>query len=151
MPAIAAAGSGFLVAVLWFDLMFDVQVRQRGGDTLPGEILVSISAYYRRVTIEAMPMNRLVSVVMALTVLAIIAEIVAGAKPWWLSWTSLAVSLSAMGLAGARIIPNAKRLGRATDSLDVQTRLARSVYREHLYCFAAMCTVLALQLVAAQN
>ncbi len=151
MSAIAAAGSGFLVAVLWFDLMFDVQVRRRTGEVLPPKILASISAYYRRVTIEATPMNRLVSAVMGLTVLAIVAEIVTGGTPWWIGWPSLAFALSAMGLAGARIIPNAKRLARATDSVDVQTRLARSIYREHLYCLAAMIAVLALQLVAAQD
>jgi len=151
MHAIAAAGSGFLVAVLWFDLMFDVQARQCPGDTLPAEILASISAYYRRVTTEATPMNRLVSAVMALTVLSIVVEIAVGARPWWIDWASLAVALSAVGLAGVRIVPNAKRLGQAADSVEVRTHLARSIYREHLYCVAAMTTVLTLQLVAAQN
>jgi hypothetical protein len=44
MHAFAAAGTGFLLAVLWFDLMFDVQTRKHGGDLLPGEVLASISA-----------------------------------------------------------------------------------------------------------
>jgi len=57
----AAAGAAFLLAVLWFDLMFDVQSRKHAGDRLPTEVLVSISAYYRRVTTEAYPMNRLVA------------------------------------------------------------------------------------------
>jgi hypothetical protein len=30
MEVLTAAGAGFLLAVLWFDLMFDVQVRGRG-------------------------------------------------------------------------------------------------------------------------
>jgi hypothetical protein len=45
MHAFAAAGIGFLLAVLWFDLMFDVQTRKYAGDLLPGEVLASISAY----------------------------------------------------------------------------------------------------------
>ena len=49
MHTIAAAGAGFLLAVLWFDLMFDVQTRKHTGDLLPPEVLASISAYYRRV------------------------------------------------------------------------------------------------------
>jgi hypothetical protein len=57
MHTFAAAGVGFLLAVLWFDLMFDVQTRQYTGD-LPPEVLASISAYYRRATTEAYPMNR---------------------------------------------------------------------------------------------
>ena len=62
MHAFAAAGAGFLLAVLWFDLMFDVQTRKHPRDAvLPPEVLASISAYYRRVTTEAYPMNRLVA------------------------------------------------------------------------------------------
>jgi hypothetical protein len=60
MNTFAAAGAGFLLAVLWFDLMFDVQTRKYTGD-LPPEVLASISAYYCRVTTEAYPMNRLES------------------------------------------------------------------------------------------
>jgi hypothetical protein len=79
MHMFAAAGTGFLLAVLWFDLMFDVQTRKHTGD-LPPEVLASISAYYRRVTTEAYPMNRLVALVMVLTLAAICAEIVQGGK-----------------------------------------------------------------------
>ena len=60
--------------MLWFDLMFDVQARKYAGDVLPAEVLASISAYYRRVTTEAYPMNRLVGLVMLLTLAAICAE-----------------------------------------------------------------------------
>jgi len=84
MHTFAAAGAAFLLAVLWFDLMFDVQTRQHPGETLPADVLASISAYYRRVTTEAYPMNRLVALVMLLTLAAIIAEIVQGRIPWWI-------------------------------------------------------------------
>ena len=149
MHACAATGAGFLIAVLWFDLMFDVQTRKHAGDTLPTEALASISAYYRRVTIEAWPMNRLIAVVMGLTLLAIVAEIVQNADHWWIGWIALAAAASAIGLARARTIPNAMRLGGAAKSLDVQTRLARAIYRDHLYCLAAIAVVLGLQLSAA--
>jgi hypothetical protein len=146
MHACATAGAGFLLAVLWFDLMFDVQTRRHVGDTLPTEVLSSISAYYRRVTIEAWPMNRLIALVMLLTVLAIVAEIVQNAGLWWVEWVSLVAAVSAIGLARARTVPNAVRLGRAEDSRDIQTRLARAIYRDHLYCLAAMIVLLGLQL-----
>ena len=148
MSPILIACGGFLLAVLWMDLMFDVQVRKRVGNTLAPEILASISAYYRRVTTDARPMNGLISVVMALTVGAIIIEITGGAYAWWTAWPSLLLAVSAMGLAGARTIPSAVRLGQAHDPLDVQTRLAYAVYRDHLYCLAAMSAVVALQLSA---
>jgi hypothetical protein len=148
MNAVAAAGAGFLLAVLWFDLMFDVQTRRHGGDTLPGDVLASISAYYRRVTTDASPMGRLVGVVMLLTLLVICAEIVQGTYPWWLTGLSLAAAGSAITLALARTMRNAVRLGSALDPPEVQTQQARAIYRDHLFCLAAMALVACLQLAA---
>ena len=62
--------------------MFDVQSRKYASDPLPTEVLASISAYYRRVTTDAYLMNRLVAVVMLLTLVAIVAELVEGVHPW---------------------------------------------------------------------
>src|SRR5260370_37243810 len=149
MHACVASGAAFLICVLWFDLMFDVQTRKHGGAELPPEVLESISAYYRRVTIEAYPMNCLIAVVMILTVLAIITEIIRNADHWWIGWISLAAAVTAIGLARIRTIPNAARLGRAKGSVEAQTVLARAIYRDHIYCLAAMTLVLALQLRTA--
>jgi hypothetical protein len=148
MHTAAAAGAGFLVAVLWFDLMFDVQTRGHEGGAIPVDVLDSISAYYRRVTTEARPMGLLVALVMGWTLLAIVAEIVEGATQWWIGGTSLAATASAVGLARARIVPNAARLGSANDPPALRTRLAHAVYRDHLYCLVAMILVVALQLIA---
>jgi len=54
-------GAGFLLAVLWFDLMFDVQVAGHDGEELPEPVLASIAGYYARVTTAARPMNRLIA------------------------------------------------------------------------------------------
>src|SRR5438132_12512122 len=90
MNAFAAAAAGSLLAVLWFDLMFDVQTRKHARDAvLPPDVLASISAYYRRVTTEAYPMNRLVALVMLLTLAAICVEIAQGSNAWWIGWGSL--------------------------------------------------------------
>ena len=84
MNAFATAGLGFLLAVLWFDLMFDVQTRRHDQEVLPPEVLSSISAYYRRVTTEASPMNRLVALMMLVVLGAILAEIFADEiSPLW--------------------------------------------------------------------
>jgi hypothetical protein len=149
MSAVAAAGAGFLMAVLWFDLMFDMQTRGQAGETLPDDVLASIGAYYRRVTTEASPMSRLIPVVMLATVLAIGVEICSRAPPPWAGWASLALALSAIGLAMARTVRNAVRLGGAADSPAVRTGLARAVYGDHVYCFAAMSLVVGLQLIVA--
>jgi len=145
---VAAAGAAFLLAVLWFDLMFDVQTRQHAGDPLPPEVLASISAYYRRVTTEAYPMNRLVALVMLLTVGAIVAEIFEGVRPWWIGWISLALVASGMVSTLRRTVPNARRLGSARDTPQMQSALARAIYRDHLWSFARTSVVLGLQLIA---
>jgi hypothetical protein len=148
MHTFAAAGAAFLVCVLWFDLMFDVQVRGHHDASIPAGPLASISAYYRRVTREAWPMNRLIAVVMLLTLLVIILEIVFGSYHRWIGWISLLAAASAIGLARVRTIPNASRLGKASDSPEEQSRLARAIYKDHLYCISAMTLVLVLQLGA---
>src|SRR5262245_13507890 len=78
VDALVAAGAGFLLAVLWFDLMFDVQVRGKPPGDLPEPALASIAGYYRRVTTEARPMNRLVAAAMLVTLGAIAAQALAG-------------------------------------------------------------------------
>ena len=149
MHACVASGAAFLICVLWFDLMFDVQTRNHPGPALPAEVLASISGYYRRVTIEAYPMNRLIAAVMVLTLIAIVTEIIRNTDHWWLGWISLAAAVSAIGLARMRTIPNAARLGRAKGSIEAQSDLARAIYRDHLYCIAAIAVVLVLQLSAS--
>ena len=149
MHALVAAGASFLAAVLWFDLMFDVQARRHRGEALPPEVLTSIAAYYRRVTTDARPMNLLVALVMVLTFVLMAAEIVANAGRGVADWVSLAAVASALGLARTRTVPSAVRLGSAKDTAEVQSRLARAVLRDHQFCLAAMILVDALQLSQA--
>ena len=149
MSAFVTAGAGFLLAVLWFDLMFDFQVRGRGRGDVPEQALASISAYYRRVTTAARPMNRLIAAVMLVTMAAIVVQIAAGDGPRWVGWASLALAGSAILLAGARTVPSAVRLGSGADPVGVQSRLATSIYRDHLACLAAIASVLTIQLVFA--
>ena len=148
MHTFAAAGAGFLLAVLWFDLMFDVQTRKDAGHPLPPDVLASISAYYRRVTTDAYPMNRLVALVMLLTLAAICAEIVQGDNAWWIGWGSLLLAGSGFVPTMTRTVPNARRLGSGNDTAEEQSRLARAVCRDHMRSFARMVVVLGLQLMA---
>ncbi|HXB15897.1 MAG TPA: hypothetical protein VNV44_09165 [Solirubrobacteraceae bacterium] len=143
-----AAGAGFLLAVLWFDLMFDVQAAGRQGEELPEPVLASIAAYYARVTTAARPMNRLIAAVMAATLAAIVVQIANGSGPAWLGWVSLTLALAAIGLAGARTVPAAVRLGTRADPPALQSRLARAVLAQHVFCFSAIAAVIVLQLVA---
>jgi hypothetical protein len=135
---------------LWFDLMFDVQVLRHREDDLPENVLASITSYYRRVTTSARPMNRLVSVVMLGTVTAIIVQIAKDDDPRWVGWASLVLAASAVLLAASHTFPSAVRLGRRIDAVDRQSRLARSICRDHLFCLAAITSLLTVQLAFAR-
>ncbi len=132
--------------MLWFDLMFDVQARRRGGADVPEEALASIAAYYARVTTGARPMNRLVAAVMVSTLGALGVQLARGDAPRPVAGASLALATSAVGLAAKRTVPSAVRLGTRTDPIAVQSRLARSIYRDHVLCASAISALLALQL-----
>ena len=150
MEAFVTAGAGFLLAVLWFDLMHDVQVRGRDPRAdVPEPVLASIAAYYARVTTAARPMNRLVALAMLATLVAVIVELVEGLDPAWLPWTTLVLVVVPIGLAGRRTVPSAVRLGTRQDDTAGQSRLARTIYADHLVCFACISVVLVLQLGSA--
>jgi hypothetical protein len=142
------AGAGFLLAVLWFDLMFDVQLVGHHERELPLAVLASIGGYYRRVTTAARPMNRLIAVVMLGTLAAIVVEIVDGGAPGWVAWASLGLAALPIVLALSHTVPSAVRLGAGGDPIDRQSALARSILREHLLCATAIAAVLVLQLAS---
>jgi hypothetical protein len=141
----ATAGLGFLLAVLWFDLMFDVQVRRSDDPVLSSEVLDSIAAYYRRVTTNARPMNRLIALVMLITLVSLVGEIAGGDATSWAAWASLVLAATGIGLAGARTVSNAQRLGSQQDTAEVQSHLARSILQDHLSCLVVILGALVLQ------
>jgi hypothetical protein len=149
MSPFAAAGGGFLLAVLWFDLMFDVQVLGSERGLVPEGVLASVAAYYARVTTAARPMNRLIALIMLATLAALIVELAEGRQPPWVGWVSLALTSAAIGVAAARTVPSAVRLGTRRDPVAVQSRLAREVLAQHIFCFTAIGTMLVLQLAAS--
>jgi len=148
VTAFVTGGAGFLLAVLWLDLMFDVQVvRHRSpGGPLPDEVLASIAGYYRRVTTTARPMNRLVALVMLGTVGAVVVQLVRDELPTWASVSSLALILAAVSMAATSTVPSAVRLGARADGAEAQSRLARSILRDHLLCAAGIGALLVIQL-----
>jgi hypothetical protein len=146
MQPLVAAGAGFLLAVLWFDLIFDVQVLRAGRGAVPETVLASIAAYYRRVTTESRPMNRLIAVVMLGTLVAIAVQLLRDDASRWVSAVSAGTAVVPIGLAGARTVPSAVRLGSRRDPVEVQSTLARSVLRDHLVCAVLIVALLVTQL-----
>jgi len=145
-----AAGAGFLLAVLWFDLMHDVQVLRRPAGDLPDDVLASITTYYRRVLIGARPMNRLVGAVMLATVAGGVAQLVAGDMPRWAAWTALGLIVSPVALAAVHTVPSALRLARGVEAPQEQSRLARCICRDHLCCLVAIAALLGVELAVGR-
>lgn len=144
-PILIASGS-FLLAVLWMDLMFDVQVLpHRGAPELPEAVIASIASYYRRVTTDARPMSYAVGAAMLITLLGVLAQI-AGSGSRLAGIVSLPLGSPAVVLALRRVVPNAIRLGSRSDPPAEQDRLARAICRDHLFCFACMAAFMAAQI-----
>jgi hypothetical protein len=149
MHAGITAALGFLVAVLWFDLMFDVQVvAHRREAIVPKETVRSIATYYQRVTTDASPMGRLVAVVMIVLMALLVWQATASGTPAWVSIVSLAGAGASIVLAIGRVVPNAVRLGARTDAPDVLSGLTRRIFRDHVVFLGLIVTVLVVQLVA---
>src|SRR5215831_4696330 len=108
---VLSACGGFLLAVLWMDLMFDVQVlRHRRDEDLPESVLASIAAYYRRVTTTARPMGHLVGTMMAILLVTLALRITRGGGSRGVALVSLLVAGGPIALAALRVVPNAVRL-----------------------------------------
>ena len=146
MAPLLTACSGFLFAVLWMDLIFDVQVfRHRSAATdLPENVLASIAGYYHRATTTSRPMSRLIALVMVIFLGALVFQAARGQDPGWLLVMSAGLAGIPTMLALTHTVPDAVRLGRRADTPPEQTRLARSVFRDHLLCAGCMLVFLVL-------
>jgi hypothetical protein len=149
-PVILSACGGFLLAVLWMDLMFDVQVLGHRAPELPEPILSSIAAYYRRVTTTARPMGHLVGVVMTTAIATVAVELARDLDRRSVALTSLVLVGGPVVLALLRVYPRAVRLGARSDTTVEQSALARSICREHLLCLAGIVAFVGLQLAAVR-
>lgn len=146
------ASAGFLLAVLWMDLIFDVQVWSApAGAPLPAEILGSIAAYYRRATTTSAPMSALIALVMCVGIGSALVAARRRDVAAWRRILAVVLVVAPVALAFLRVVPNAVRLGAATDTPLVQSELARGILRDHLACFASVATLLALQIGAPRR
>jgi len=127
--------------------MFDSQARRHPTGDLPEPVLASIGSYYRRVTTDARPMNRLVAAAMVVTIAGVVVELARSDIDAWAGWLSLVLVAIPVGLAGRRTVPRAVRLGSRADTITEQSTAARLILREHVFCFASISALLVVQLV----
>jgi hypothetical protein len=91
-------------------------------------------------------MNRLVALVMLVTLGALVGEIGQGNTRAGIAWASLVLAATGTGLAGARTVRNAQRLGSQRDNTEEQSSLARSILQDHLVCLFVILGALVLQI-----
>jgi hypothetical protein len=145
-PVLAACG-GFLLAVLWMDLIFDSQVvAHRGSEALPEPALASIAGYYHRATTTSRPMSMLIATVMVILLGVLAARAVFDGSPGWLVAVLAVLAGLPILLALIRTVPNAVRLGKRLDTATEQTRLARAIFWDHVLCLGFMSAFVALLL-----
>jgi uncharacterized membrane protein len=151
VPLVITACAGFLLAVLWMDLMFDSQLlaHRRSPEPLPEPVLASIAGYYRRATTTSRPMSTLIVIVMMILLIALALRAIFGNDPAWLVAASTVLAGVPILLALMRTVPNAVRLGKRVDSLIEQTRLARAVFGDHVLCLALVAALVCLRLAEA--
>jgi len=151
VSALLAACGGFLIAVLWMDLIFDTQVlgQKRENGALPEPVLASIAAYYKRATTDSQPMSRLIAAVMGVAGVSALLALFVGQGALALRFLALTLWAGPVALATTRVVPNAVRLGARKDDLVTQTALARGICRDHLMCLVGMAAFVAVELALA--
>jgi hypothetical protein len=150
VSVIAAACAGFLIAVLWMDLIFDSQVlRPRGVAELPESVLSSIAGYYLRATTTSRPMSYLIALVMAILLGTLGFAWIDGPNTVWPLVVASVLAVGPILLAMLRTVPNAVRLGSRTGDIAEQSRLARSICVDHVVCLASMAGFLTIWLTIA--
>lgn len=138
---------GFMLAILYIDLMFDVMAvpHRRSRATLPKDVLDPITSYYGRVTQNPY----VLMFVMLTTTIAVVLQIVYGLTSRWAAYTSLAAMGLAMVVGVVKVIPAAQRLASGKDPAEVQTRLIHGVFTAHVLSLVCILVLAAIQLIAA--
>lgn len=145
LARVLAATGGFLLAVLWMDLMFDVQYF----GAAPATAASSIAAYYRRVTVEAGWMTWLIATVMLVTVVGVVLQARSSSQPRWRRAVTPALAVVPIALALVVVFPAARELAGAGEPAD-RLGLVRTIAFSHIACFAAVAAFVALQLTASR-
>jgi hypothetical protein len=137
---------GFMIAVLYIDLVFDASALsyRDSSEPLSAAVLGPIATYYRYIT-----RNPYLLMLVMLTALGcILAQIVYGLAPRWAAYASLSVMAANMLVAVSKVIPTAKRLAGGKDEVGLQSHMVHSMLPYHLALLAAVLLLAIVQLLA---
>ncbi len=134
---------GFMIAVLYMDLVFDISAlpHRRDKGPLPPEILDPITIYYRYITRNPY----LLMFVMLTTLVSIIVQIVYATVPRWTGYTALFCILFAMVGGTAKVIPTAQRLATGKDTVEERSRMIHSMFPFHILLLISILALAAVE------
>ena len=140
---------GFMIAVLYIDLVFDFSglPHRRSGEPLAPAVLDPIATYYRYITRNPY----LLMLIMATAAGCIVVQIYHESVPRWTGYASLLLMVFNTLIAVLRVIPAAQRLASGRDTVELQTRLVHGVLPYHVLLLASVLLMAGVQLVAASR
>ena len=138
---------GFMLAVVYIDLMFDVTALpyRHTKAALPKEVLDPITHYYGRITQNPY----LLMFVMVTTTVCLVTQILYDLAPRWAGYSSLFLMGLAMVTGTVKIIPTAQRLASGKDSEETQTSLVHTMFPAHVIVLICVLLLAAIQFGAA--
>ncbi len=140
---------GFMIAVLYMDLVFDMSALpyRSSGAPLPADVLESIASYYRLITKNPY----LLTFVMLTATGCVVAQIAYALVARWVAWTSLGLMALAMSTAVFKVIPTAQRLATSKDAVEQRTRMVHSILPYHLVLLTCILSLAGLQFFCAPS
>jgi hypothetical protein len=134
---------GFMIAVLYIDLQFDILAlpHRRTTGPLSADVLEPIASYYRCITKNPY----LLMFVMATTLICLIAEVKYDLVPRWAGYASLFLMALSMSVGTFKVIPTAQRLAAGKESVDEQTRMVHSIFPFHIVLLISILLLAAVQ------
>jgi hypothetical protein len=136
---------GFMFAVLYIDLVFDMSaLPYRNKAAIPKEVLDSISSYYRRVTGNPW----VLIFVMATCATCLVREMMYKLVSPRIGYCSIVLFLALMLVTVGKVIPAAKRLASGKESEEKKAQLAFSLFPYHLIFLIMLLALTLLQFSA---
>ncbi len=132
---------GFMIAILYIDLMFDVMAVPYRRASTPPEVVGSIVTYYGRITQNPY----LLMFVMFTAMVCIVAELWYQLVPAWVGYSSLVFMGIGMGAGAGKVIPAAQRLSSGKEPEDARAQLIRSMFPWHVILLASILSLALVQ------
>ena len=139
---------GFMLAVLYIDLMFDLlaQPHRRSQGPLPKDVLESITRYYGRITQNPY----VLMFVMVTATGCLVAGLVFKQVPPWAGYSSLLLMALNVAVAATKVIPAAQRLGSDAETDATRTRLIHGMLPYHLVLLGIVVAISIIQFTTAR-